>query len=96
MTALERTQKLVIIDEVQRAPALFPVLRVLADRSPRPARFLLLGSASPELVRVSSESLAGTVALVDMGGFGLREVGAHAMRRALAPWWIPALLSGAQ
>jgi predicted AAA+ superfamily ATPase len=81
MTALERTQKLVIIDEVQRAPALFPVLRVLADRSPRPARFLLLGSASPELVRVSSESLAGRVAFVDMGGFGLREVGAHAMRR---------------
>jgi predicted AAA+ superfamily ATPase len=81
MTALERLEGLVIIDEVQRAPALFPVLRVLADRSRRPAQFLLLGSASPELVRVSSESLAGRVAFVDMGGFGLREVGAHAMRR---------------
>ena len=81
MTALERLQGLVIIDEVQRAPALFPVLRVLADRARPPARFLLLGSASPELVRVSSESLAGRVAFVDMGGFGLREVGAPAMRR---------------
>jgi len=81
MTALERLQGLVIIDEVQRAPALFPVLRVLADRSRQTARFLLLGSASPELVRASSESLAGRVAFVDMGGFGLREVGATAMRR---------------
>jgi uncharacterized protein len=81
MTALERLEGLVVIDEVQRAPALFPVLRVLADRARRPARFLLLGSASPELVRVSSESLAGRVAFVDMGGFGLREVGATAMRR---------------
>src|SRR5229473_2327957 len=81
MTALERLHGLVIIDEVQRAPALFPVLRVLADRARQPARFLLLGSASPELVRVSSESLAGRVAFVDMGGFGLREVGAPVMRR---------------
>lgn len=81
MTALERLQGLVIIDEVQRAPALFPVLRVLTDRAPQAVRFLLLGSASPELVRVSSESLAGRVAFVDMGGFGLREVGATAMRR---------------
>jgi predicted AAA+ superfamily ATPase len=48
MTALERLEGLVIIDEVQRAPALFPVLRVLADRSRRPSQFLLLGSASPE------------------------------------------------
>ncbi len=81
MTALERLRGLIIIDEVQRAPALFPVLRVLADRSPQPARFLLLGSASPELIRVSSESLAGRVAFVDMGGFGLGEVGAPAMGR---------------
>jgi predicted AAA+ superfamily ATPase len=81
MTALGQLRGLIIIDEVQRAPALFPVLRVLADRSPQPARFLLLGSASPELIRVSSESLAGRVAFVDMGGFGLGEVGAPAMRR---------------
>jgi len=81
ITALERLEGMVVIDEVQRAPRLFPVLRVLADRVKRRARFLLLGSASPDLVRVSSESLAGRVAFVDMGGFGLREVGASAMRR---------------
>jgi predicted AAA+ superfamily ATPase len=81
MTALDRLRGLVVIDEVQRVPGIFPVLRVLADRPRRPARFLLLGSASPDLVRVSSESLAGRVAFVDMGGFGLREVGEAAMRR---------------
>jgi uncharacterized protein len=81
VTALEPLEGLVIIDEVQRAAALFPVLRVLADRPRAVARFLLLGSASPELVRVSSESLAGRVAFVDMGGFGLGEVGVSAMRR---------------
>lgn len=66
---------LVIIDEAQLAPHLFPVLRVLADRRPLPARFLLLGSASPELIRGTSESLAGRVAFVPLGGFDLREVG---------------------
>lgn len=66
---------LVIIDECQREPALFPLLRVLADRRPLPARFLLLGSASPELVRRVSESLAGRVAHVEMEGFTLGEVG---------------------
>src|SRR5438094_395785 len=66
---------LVVIDECQREPALFPLLRVLADRRPLPARFLLLGSSSPELVRGASESLAGRVEHVDMGGFTLDEVG---------------------
>lgn len=66
---------LVIIDECQREPALFAFLRVLADRRPLPARFLLLGSASPELVRGVSESLAGRVAHVEMEGFTLGEVG---------------------
>ncbi len=66
---------LVIIDECQREPALFPFLRVLADRRPLPARFLLLGSASPELARGVSESLAGRVAHVEMGGFTLEEAG---------------------
>jgi uncharacterized protein len=81
MTALEPLHGLVIIDEIRRMPRLFPLLRVLADR-PRPsAQFLLLGSASPELVRASSESLAGRVAFVDMGGLGLREVGGAAQRR---------------
>jgi predicted AAA+ superfamily ATPase len=81
MTALAPLRGLVIIDEVQRAPALFPVLRVLADRPKKPARFLLLGSASPDLVRASSESLAGRVAFVDMGGFTVREVGESRLRR---------------
>lgn len=72
---------LVVIDECQREPALFPLLRVLADRRPLPARFLLLGSASPELIRGASESLAGRVRHLDMGGFSLDEVGgAHALR----------------
>src|SRR5438128_4400024 len=69
MTALGPLRGLVVIDEVQRAPALFPVLRVLADRPRTPARFLLLGSASPGLVQASSESLAGRVSFVDMSGF---------------------------
>jgi predicted AAA+ superfamily ATPase len=60
--ALSDLRGLVILDEVQRRPDLFPVLRVLADRRPRRARFLVLGSASPELLRQSSETLAGRVA----------------------------------
>lgn len=66
---------LVVIDEIQRAPDLFTLLRVLADRKPAPTRFLLLGSASPDLVKSASESLAGRVHYVDMGGFLLPEVG---------------------
>ncbi|HEX8009597.1 MAG TPA: ATP-binding protein [Casimicrobiaceae bacterium] len=81
MTALAPLRGLVIIDEVQRRPALFPILRVLADRPRPPARFLLLGSASPDLVRQSSETLAGRVAFVDMAGFDLRETGSSALRR---------------
>jgi predicted AAA+ superfamily ATPase len=72
---------LVVIDEFQRQPTLFELLRVLADRRPRPARFLLLGSASPDLVRGVSESLAGRVAYVEMGGFSLNEVGAARFSR---------------
>jgi len=84
MLALRELRRLVVIDEVQRQPGLFPILRVLADRKPLPARFLILGSASPELLRQSSESLAGRVALVEMGGFNLPEAGLNAMRRL---WW---------
>jgi len=72
---LRPLQGLVVIDEVQRAPELFPLLRVLADRTPSPARFLLLGSASPDVVRGVSESLAGRVAFVGLGGFDISEVG---------------------
>lgn len=65
---------LVVVDEVQRRPALFETVRVLVDRPENRARFLLLGSASPALVTGVSESLAGRVGLVDLGGFDLREV----------------------
>ena len=77
---LGRLRGLVIIDEVQRMPALFETLRVLVDRPGSDARFLLLGSASPELVKGVSESLAGRVGLVDLGGFGLNETGTDAWR----------------
>ena len=76
MTALRPLSGLVVIDEVQRLPDLFPALRVLADRSPSPARFLILGSASGALLRQTSESLAGRAERVVMGGFTLDEVGA--------------------
>lgn len=67
---------LVVIDEVQRLPALFRPLRPLPDRRPLPARFLLLGSASPDVAAWGSESLAGRIAYHELGGFGLDEVGA--------------------
>jgi predicted AAA+ superfamily ATPase len=76
MTALEGLSGLVVIDEVQRVPSLFPILRVLADRKDQPAKFLLLGSASPVLIKEISESLAGRVALFEMDGFNLQEIGA--------------------
>ena len=76
MTALEGLSGLVVLDEVQRCPELMPILRVLADRNPLPARFLILGSASPDLVKGSSETLAGRVEFVDIAGFTLDEVGA--------------------
>lgn len=75
MNALSGLKGIVVIDEVQRRPDLFPILRVLADRQPLQARFLILGSASPELIKHSSESLAGRVARVAMGGFTLEEIG---------------------
>jgi predicted AAA+ superfamily ATPase len=84
LQALESLRGLVVIDEVQRRPDLLPILRVLADRRPSPARFLLLGSASPDLIRGSSETLAGRVAFVRMSGFDLDEVGAASWRRL---WW---------
>ncbi|NPV87888.1 MAG: ATP-binding protein [Anaerolineae bacterium] len=76
MTALQGLTGLVVIDEIQRRPDLFPVLRVLCDRIPLPARFLILGSASPDLLRQSSETLAGRLEIVRMAGFSLAEVGA--------------------
>lgn len=72
---------LVIIDEFQRLPDLFPILRVLADRRDRPARFLILGSASPELMKGASESLAGRVNFIHMGGLNCAEVGTATRNR---------------
>ena len=74
-SVLEPLKGLVVIDEVQQRPELFPVLRVLLDRKPLPAKFLILGSASPDLLRQSSESLAGRLELIEMGGFNLAEIG---------------------
>jgi predicted AAA+ superfamily ATPase len=71
----------VIIDEIQRYPDLFPLLRVLADRPRKPARFLVLGSASPELLRQGAESLAGRIAYHTLGGFSLAEVGKEQYER---------------
>lgn len=74
MTALKPLRGLVVVDEAQRVPGLFPVLRVLADRERAPARFLILGSASPDLSRQAAESLAGRVEIVEMRGFDLGEI----------------------
>ena len=74
MIALKSLRGLIVIDEAQRCPNLFPVLRVLSDRPDRPAQFLILGSASPELSRQSAESLAGRVAIIEMRGFDLSEI----------------------
>ncbi|MDD2236998.1 MAG: ATP-binding protein [Kiritimatiellae bacterium] len=75
MTALAPLKGLVVIDEVQRRPDLFPVLRVLADRRDNPAVFLILGSASGDLLRQTSESLAGRMEQVTLYGFSLAELG---------------------
>lgn len=79
MTALAPLSGLVVIDEVQRRPDLFPLLRVLADRPRTPARFLILGSASGDLMRQSSESLAGRAEHIHLGGFTLGELGASSV-----------------
>jgi len=75
MVALGDLRGLVVIDEIQHAPDLFKVLRVLIDRPGAPARFLLLGSASPALLHQSSESLAGRLEVIEVGGFTLDETG---------------------
>ena len=77
--ALKPLRGLVVIDEIQRQPALFTTLRPLADRRGKPARFLILGSASPDVVKGVSESLAGRVAFVDLGGFHLGETGVKSL-----------------
>lgn len=84
MTALRSLRGLVVIDEVQRRPDLYPVLRVLADRADLPARFLILGSASGDLMRQTSESLAGRMERLTMDGFSLAELGSDAEE----PLWL--------
>jgi predicted AAA+ superfamily ATPase len=79
--ALRDLRGLVVLDEVQRRPDLFPALRVLADRQPPPARFLVLGSASPDLLRQASESLAGRISFHELPGLSLAEVGAVSLGR---------------
>ena len=74
---LEPLRGLVVIDEVQRKPELFPLLRVLMDRSDAPGQFLLLGSASPSLLRQTGESLLGRVETIEVGGFDLAEISAN-------------------
>jgi predicted AAA+ superfamily ATPase len=80
---LSSLKNIVVIDEVQRRPDLFPILRVLLDRKPLPAKFLILGSASPDLLRQSSESLAGRLEMIEMDGFSLFEVG---QKQAMRLW----------
>ncbi len=84
MLALGSLAGLVVIDEVQRRPELFSVLRVLVDRPHSKARFLVLGSASPSLLRQSAESLAGRIAVHELGGLSLEEVGVSARE----PLWL--------
>jgi hypothetical protein len=75
MITLQVLKGLVIIDEIQRMPDLLGIIRVLADRGDNPAKFLILGSASPSMMKNASESLAGRVAFIDMSGFDLEEAG---------------------
>lgn len=74
---------LVVLDEIQRDPTLFEILRVLVDRPVSETRFLILGSASPTLIKGASESLAGRLGFVDLGGFHLGETGVDTQ----APLW---------
>jgi predicted AAA+ superfamily ATPase len=88
-TILSSLKGIVVIDEVQRRPELFPVLRVLLDRKPLPAKFLILGSSSPDLLRQSSETLAGRLETIAIGGFGLKEVGSKKSSRLWSRGGLP-------
>lgn len=97
MIALRELRGLVVIDEIQRHPALFPLLRVLADRDPLPAHFLILGSASPDLMRRASESLAGRQETITLTGFSLVEAGIeNAGRHWLRGGFPPAFLASSE
>jgi predicted AAA+ superfamily ATPase len=97
MTALRELRGLIVIDEIQRRPELFPLLRVLADRDPLPARFLILGSASPDLVQHAAESLAGRQETIALAGFSLAEVGIeNAAQHWLRGGYPPAFLAASE
>ena len=77
--ALGELGGLVVLDEIQTRPDLFPILRSLADRPGDTTRFLILGSASPHIIQHASESLAGRVEFVELAGFDLEETGPAAL-----------------
>ena len=81
---LRELQGLVVLDEIQLRPDIFPLLRVLADRPGTPARFLILGSAAPELLKATAESLAGRVVFHELDGLALDEIAPLAS----APDWL--------
>lgn len=81
MQTLSQLDGLIVIDEFQRKPELLEIIRVIVDRPATSVQFLILGSASPTLIRESSESLAGRVGFVDLNGFSLDEVSQSALRR---------------
>jgi uncharacterized protein len=78
---LENLKGLIVLDEIQELPKLFRVLRVLVDRPDRKNRFLILGSASPEIIRSASETLAGRVEFVELHGFNISETGKNASEK---------------
>lgn len=80
MLTLEPLKGVVIIDEIQRRPELFPALRVLADQN-RPRQFLILGSAAPDLISQSSETLAGRISFMELSGFALHDIKRQDYRR---------------
>ncbi len=82
MTALSELKGTIVIDEVQKRPELFSILRVLADRQPSiNGQFLILGSASPHLLKQSSQSLAGRLEIIELGGFSLNEIGNNVLNK---------------
>lgn len=91
LLALENLNGLVIIDEIQRCPELFPILRVLVDRSKK-VKYLILGSASKDLIKQSSESLAGRISYLEIGGFSLTHTGTKNLDRLWIRGRIPTFL----
>ncbi len=97
MLALEPLEGLVVIDEIQRLPSLFPALRVLADRAGQRVRYLILGSAAPELMRGCSESLTGRIAYHELPGLDLDEWGDGASDQLWRRGGLPrSLLAGSE